>query len=102
MIYFFLIFYIFRINRILETPRGNAILVGVGGSGKQSLARLAAFISSMETFQIQLKKGYGIHNIKVLTRTFILYIMFCHRKFFKYAYCSVISPNYTSKPDWKV
>lgn len=40
-------------------------MVGVGGSGKQSLARLAAFISSLEVAQIQLKKGYSIPDLKV-------------------------------------
>lgn len=53
-----------RINRILELPRGNALLVGVGGSGKQSLARLSAFISSLEPFQVQLKSGYGVANLR--------------------------------------
>ncbi|XP_077979817.1 dynein beta chain, ciliary-like [Glandiceps talaboti] len=54
-----------RINRILEAPRGNALLVGVGGSGKQSLARLASYISSLDVFQITLRKGYGIPDLKV-------------------------------------
>ncbi|KAF5277248.1 hypothetical protein FQR65_LT00356 [Abscondita terminalis] len=53
-----------RINRILESPRGSALLVGVGGSGKQSLSRLAAFISSLEVCQIQLKKGYGVTDLR--------------------------------------
>ena len=57
-----------RINRILESPRGNALLVGVGGSGKQSLARLASYISSLEVFQITLRKGYGIPDLKVIVR----------------------------------
>jgi len=54
-----------RINRILESPRGNALLIGVGGSGKQSLSRLAASISNLEVLQVQLRKGYAIADLKL-------------------------------------
>ncbi|VDK33899.1 unnamed protein product [Taenia asiatica] len=56
--------HVLRIDRILESPRGNALLVGIGGSGKQSLSRLAAFISSLEVFQIVAKKGYSVTDLK--------------------------------------
>ena len=52
-----------QINRAMESPRSNLLLVGVGGSGKQSLSRLAAYISSMEVFQMTLSKGYGIPDM---------------------------------------
>ncbi|KAG9277586.1 dynein heavy chain 11, axonemal-like [Astyanax mexicanus] len=56
--------HICRISRILEAPVGNALLIGVGGSGKQSLCRLAAFLSMLEVFQITLRKGYGISDLR--------------------------------------
>ena len=58
------IMHVTRISRILSFPGGNALLVGVGGSGKQSLSKLSAFICHYDTVQISVTAEYSVNDLK--------------------------------------
>jgi len=47
-----------KIMRIIRLARGNALLVGVGGSGRHCQSRMASFICDYTCFQVEIDKSY--------------------------------------------
>uniref|UniRef100_A0A2K6CWG4 Dynein axonemal heavy chain 12 n=1 Tax=Macaca nemestrina TaxID=9545 RepID=A0A2K6CWG4_MACNE len=85
-----------RICRVLKQSGGNALLVGLGGSGRQSLTRLATSMAKMHIFQPEISKSYGMNewreDMKILEKrlrylndhfTYNLYCNICRSLFEK-------------------
>lgn len=57
--------HISRVCRIIIQPVGSALLVGVGGSGKQSLGKLSAFILGYDVARIMVTSNYKLADLKL-------------------------------------
>jgi|TARA_B110000091_G_scaffold203611_1_gene237290 dynein heavy chain len=55
--------HLMRISRCIGMPKGSILLVGVGGSGKQSLTKLASYCAGQNFFQITISKTYNMNSL---------------------------------------
>ena len=63
-----------RISRIIFNAGGNAMLVGVGGSGKQSLSRLSAYICKYEVKQLAVTARFTVVDLKEALKDMYRYV----------------------------
>jgi dynein heavy chain, axonemal len=55
----YMIEHLSRISRIVRKPKGHGLLVSLGGNGRTTLTKLAAFINDCTLFKIDFTKNYS-------------------------------------------
>ena len=63
------VLHVARIVRIIKQTGGHPLLVGVGGSGKQSLSRLSAHLCGFTVMQIMVNQNYGLLDFRTDLQT---------------------------------
>ena len=51
-----------RVSRVLKQDNGHCLLAGIGGSGRQSAAKLATFMADYDLYQIEITKNYTTND----------------------------------------
>lgn len=58
-----------RIHRALRLHRGHVLVIGIGGSGKKSVIKLASYAANFRIFEIAVTRGYGEASFRDDMRT---------------------------------
>ena len=56
--------HICRACRVLRQQGGHMLLIGIDGTGKDTIIELAAFISNCNVFKLHMKKGYNYNDFR--------------------------------------
>ncbi|CBZ27922.1 putative dynein heavy chain [Leishmania mexicana MHOM/GT/2001/U1103] len=61
-----------RLCRVLRQPRGHAVVVGMGGTGRQSLCKLAAFICSLPIYEVTITRTFNMNEFHDVLKKVLL------------------------------